>query len=332
MSSHHSRLSRAEVGPSELEAIALLERTLSAGGRSRHVEVGIGDDAAVLRLGGERLVWTVDACVEGVHFDLRWLSLEDLGWRALMAAASDLAAMGAEPVAALCQLGLPKSVGRSALARLSRGQAAAARAIGCPVVGGNISRAGELSLVTTVLGRVKRPVLRSGARPGDPLLLCGEVGRAALGQRLLAAGLAAKSAAERAALSAWRRPVALIAAGRALGKSARAMIDVSDGLAGDAAHLGRASRVSVVLEERALAARIEPGFARAAARVGADPLELSLFGGEDYALCAASAQRTRGARRIGRIERGSGVWLERADGTRARITRGGYDHLAGDED
>lgn len=316
MSSHHHRLS-------ELEAIALLERALSAGEPARHVELGIGDDAAVLRFGRERLVWTVDACVEGVHFDRRWLSLEDLGWRALMAAASDLAAMGATPVAALCQLALPRSVGRADLAQLSRGQAAAARDIACPVIGGNLSRAPELSIVTTVLGRVRRPLLRSGARVGDRLILVGEVGRAALGLRLLRAGRRGRSPWA----AAWRRPVALIEQGSALARTAHAAVDVSDGLAGDAAHLGRASRVRVVIEERALSETFDVSFCRAARRAGASPLELALHGGEDYALLCASPRCPRPARRIGRIERGAGVWLERDDGSRTRITRGGFDHL-----
>ncbi|MBI3204078.1 MAG: thiamine-phosphate kinase [Myxococcales bacterium] len=320
MSSNHHRLN-------ELDAIALLERVLGRGPRPRGVELGIGDDAAVLKPGAGRLVWTVDACIEGVHFDRRWLSLEDLGWKSLMAAASDLAAMGAVPIGALSQLALPRSLGRRELGALARGQAGAAAAIGCPVIGGNLSRASELGITTTVLGRASRPVLRSGARAGDSLFLSGAVGRAALGLRLLEGGRRARTPAERAALAAWRRPAARIAEGRRLVRRAHAAIDVSDGLAGDAAHVAGQSGVAIVLEGAALLALEPRAFALAARRVSADPLELMLFGGEDYALIAASARAPRGFSRIGRVERGGGVWLERADGTRARITRGGYDHL-----
>jgi thiamine-monophosphate kinase len=312
---------------SELDAIALIESVLATRRKPRAVELGIGDDAAVLKVGAGRLVWTVDACIEGVHFDRSWLSLEDLGWKSLMAAASDLAAMGAAPIGALAQLALPKSLKRHELAALARGQARAARAIACPVIGGNLSRASELGIVTTVLGRVERPLFRSGARAGDALFLAGAVGRAALGLRLLQARKRARTPAERAALAAWRRPRALIEEGRRLARHAHAAIDVSDGLAGDAAHAARASGVMIVIEEQALLAREPAGFALAARRVSVDPLELMLFGGEDYALIAASARALRGLSRIGRVERGRGVWLERADGTRARITRGGYDHL-----
>ncbi len=313
---------------SEQAAIALLERTLSSGQRLPQVEIGIGDDAAVLRLGRERLVWTVDACTEGVHFDRRWLSLADLGWKSLMAAASDLAAMGATPVAALSQLGLPASVKRSELALLARGQAAAARAISCPVVGGNLSRASELGVVTTVLGQVGRPLLRSAARAGDGLFVVGALGRAALGLRLLQRGQAPRTAAERSAISAWRRPRALIDQGKALVRRAHSAVDVSDGLAGDAAHLARASGVRVVIEATPLLAREPKGFGLAAERLGTSPLELMLFGGEDYALLATSARPHPDLDRIGRIEAGRSVWLERADGSRRRITRGGFDHLA----
>jgi len=312
---------------SEAEAIALLARVLAPRPAPPAVVIGIGDDAAVLRIGSGQLVWTVDACVEGVHFERRWLSLEDLGWKSLMAAASDLAAMGAEPIGALAQLALPRSVGRAQLTALARGQARAARAIGCPVIGGNLSQGSELAVATTVLGRVRRPIVRSGAQPGDGVFLAGAVGRAALGLRLLQARKRARTPAERAALAAWRRPLARIELGRGLARRAHAAIDVSDGLAGDAAHVARASGVKIVLDAQALLAREPAGFALAARRVSADPLELMLFGGEDYALLAASAGALRGFSRIGRVEPGRGVWLERADGTRARITRGGYDHL-----
>lgn len=328
MSSNHHRLTRSRRPLSEQAAIALLDRVLATGRRVPQVEVGIGDDAAVLRLGPGRVVWTVDACTEGVHFDRSWLSLRDLGWRSLMAAASDLAAMGATPVAALSQLGLPESVTRSELGGLARGQAAAARAIACPVIGGNISRASELGVVTTVLGQVKRPLLRSGARAGDGLFVSGALGRAALGLRLLQQGQPARSASERSALGAWRRPRALIERGSELVGRAHAAVDVSDGLAGDADHIASASRVRVVIEAQALLEREPKGFALAAERVGESALELMLFGGEDYALLVASSRAPRGFDRVGRVEAGRGLWLERANGSRQRVTRGGFDHFA----
>jgi thiamine-monophosphate kinase len=164
----------------EVELIAQLAREL---GRvsSSSIEVGIGDDAAVLRAGRERLVVTVDDQVEGVHFDLRWLTSEDVGYRSLQAAASDVAAMGAAPLAAVANLRVPKRFPEAQLIELARGQAQAAKQLGCPLVGGNIARGNELSVTTTVIGRATQPLLRSGARVGDELWLVGEVGLARAG-------------------------------------------------------------------------------------------------------------------------------------------------------
>ena len=115
---------------------------------SRELELGIGDDAAVLRPGG-RLVWTIDTAVEHVHFERSWLSLSDLGWRSFQAAASDLCAMGARPIGALSSVIFPARFTAAELAQVARGQRAAARVLACPIVGGNLSRGDELSITTS---------------------------------------------------------------------------------------------------------------------------------------------------------------------------------------
>ncbi|NOU28212.1 MAG: thiamine-phosphate kinase, partial [Polyangiaceae bacterium] len=149
----------------EFARIAALRDILGSGGAT--VEVGIGDDAAVLRPFEGKLVASVDAQVEHVHFERAWLGWDDVGYRSLMAAASDLAAVGAEPLGAMAALILPSDFSDDDLAALGRGQRAAADRLGCPVVGGNLSRGGGLSVTTTVLGRVDRPLLRSGAAVGE---------------------------------------------------------------------------------------------------------------------------------------------------------------------
>jgi thiamine-monophosphate kinase len=313
-------------GVSELEAIELLRRVLSS--RSPHVELGIGDDAAILSVGRQRLVWTVDTSQEDVHFDRRWLSMSEIGERAFEAAVSDLAAMGAEPLGALSALTLPRHVSEREIRELGRGQARAARRTGCPLIGGNISRGNELSITTSALGRAPRPLRRDGARPGDELWLVGPVGLARTGLELLRWGKPLVSAAERRAVAAWRRPKALLVEGRGLVGRARAALDVSDGLGGDAGHLSRASSVAVVVEATALRRALPRSLASAVARVGRDPLEQALAGGEDYALLATGPAKARPAfaRCIGRVERGEGVWLEAPDGTR-RALGPGFDHL-----
>jgi thiamine-monophosphate kinase len=323
----------------EARAIALLERALKSSARGRRIELGIGDDAAVVVPGTERLVFTIDACVEHVHFDRRWLSLGDLGWRALMAAVSDLAAMGARPLCALSNLGTPAAITASELARLGRGQGAAAAAIGCPVVGGNISRGDVLSITTAVLGETARPLLRSGARPGEELWLIGELGLAACGLALLRkkrrprsrSGALAQARALKRCIVAWRRPNALIAAGVELGQRASAGIDVSDGLGADALHLARSSAVRIVVEADRLRRAMAPELAIAAGELDRDPLELMLAGGEDYALLSTGEKRRRprSARRIGRVERGQGAWLDREGDLTPLVS--GFDHLQAGE-
>lgn len=293
---------------SELDRIARLRTTFGTGG----VRLGIGDDAAVIDVPACALVVTVDACVEGTHFRRAWLSWEDVGYKSFMAAASDLAAMGAEPFAALSALVLSADVDDDALDALARGQAAAAREVGAPVVGGNLARGNETSITTTVLGRADRPIARAGARPGDLLLAAGPLGHAAAGLAALARG------DERDPhVAAWRRPVARIDAGRALARGgASAAVDVSDGLARDAAHLAEASGVRLVLDARALAA------------YGVS-LDLVLHGGEDYAVLATSSAPIHGFSTIGAVEAGAGVALRREDGRVEDVPPRGFDHFAG---
>jgi thiamine-monophosphate kinase len=313
----------------EAGAVRLFSRIFERSS-ARGVELGIGDDAAVLSGGRGRLVWTVDAQVEGTHFERAWLGLDDLGFRAFQAAASDLAAMGAKPLAALSALTLPRGFSSAELARLSAGQAEAARACRCPIVGGNVARGPVLTLTTTLLGTAARPLTRHGARPGDEVWLVGEVGLSAAGLALLAGGrTAARAGSTRRALLAFRRPRALLAEGLRLAGRAHAAIDVSDGLSLDASRMAKASGCRFVLEEAALVRALSPELVTLAEDLGRSALELALTGGEDFALVATGAprKRPRFARRIGRCERGHGGVWERADGKTARLT-GGFDHFA----
>jgi len=310
----------------EFAAIARLEAIFRA--HSPLVEVGIGDDAAVLKPRGQRLVWTVDTAVEHVHFERRWLSLGELGWRSFQAAASDVCAMGGRPTVALSSVIFPARFSAAELKQLARGQQAAARALGCRIVGGNLSRGGELSITTTLLGSAKRPLLRSGAKSGDELWLLGDVGLAAAGLRLLQRGGPHSRAGQRA-LRAFRKPSAQLAAGLVLSHCAHAAIDISDGLAGDAAHLAQASGVSVVVDTAALEAALSPALRVLASELGVPALALALYGGEDYALLAAGPKRRRpsDARVIGAVEQGRGVWLSSSNGRKR--AGAGFQHGSG---
>lgn len=305
---------------------------------SPSVALGIGDDAAVLAVPDTTLVWTVDAQVEHTHFDRAWMSWEDVGYRSFMAAASDLAAMGAEPVAALSALVLAPSVDDEAFATLAGGQQMAAREVGAPVVGGNLARGTETSITTTLLGRARSPVLRSGARPGDLLLLAGPVGLAAAGLTWLGRfGANVQDARISTALAAFRRPAARIADGRRLaeGKASgfvHAALDISDGLACDAERLAEASGVDVVFDAEAVVRHGGDALRDAAVAVRRDALDLALYGGEDYALLVASAQPLEGFSCVGAVEERrsrdgrAGVFLRRAGETYSIEPRG-FDHF-----
>jgi thiamine-monophosphate kinase len=310
----------------EAGRIALLRRVLSAETRAGGfggIEVGIGDDAAVLALSGRRLVWTVDEQVEGTHFRRDLLSWHDLGWRSFMAAASDVAAMGADPWCALAALVLPDDVDDAALEQIALGQGAAAQAIEAPVVGGNLARGSTLSIATTLLGTCSRAILRGGAMPGDGLWMAGRVGLAAAGLRALLMRKGEMASLE-AAVHAWRTPRALVAEGRSMASVAHAAVDVSDGLACDVGHLAQASVVCAVLDEGALLA--DADLASAAGALGASALDLALHGGEDYALVVASPAAIEGFRCIGDVTQGRGVMLRGPSGQRPIEPRG-FDHF-----
>ncbi len=234
---------------------------------------GLRDDAAVVDVpGGGSVVVSVDSSVEGVHVDLSVCSAADLGWKAMMGALSDLAAMGASPLGSLVALCVPGGSGQGEVALgVMGGVAEASTATGCPVVGGDVSAAGELVVAVTVLGTVEgdaAAVSRSGASAGDALLVTGPCGGSAAGLRELRAG--AGSGASSGG-DAYRRPVARLREGEAARRAgANAMIDISDGLALDLHRLADASDVGFALESVPVA--------------DGATLEEALGGGEDYEL------------------------------------------------
>jgi thiamine-monophosphate kinase len=251
----------------------MVERIRNAlGGRS--AALGLRDDAAVLGLGTSDgpVVASVDSVVEGIHFDLALSSLHDVGWKALMRALSDVAAMGAHPVGALVALCVPGlEQGDGTAVGVMEGVAEASAASGCPVVGGDVSGASELIAVVTVLGtlRAGAAVTRAGARAGDALFVTGPCGGSAAGLRLLRAGARLGDAVER-----HLRPTASLAEGALAQRTGvHAMIDVSDGLALDLHRLADASGI---------------GFELAEVPVDTDAtLDEALGGGEDYELLMA---------------------------------------------
>ncbi|MBS1860881.1 MAG: thiamine-phosphate kinase [Actinobacteria bacterium] len=327
----------------EFELLAKLRERLPEPGS--RVRLGSGDDAAVSVPGGATAT-SVDALVEGVHFRRQTASLRQIGRKAISTALSDLAAMAAEPGEAYVVLGAPEEIGEEELLELGEGLVEVAQATGTTLAGGDLTRAPALTVTVTVVGHAARPedlVTRAGARAGDALVVTGELGGAAAGLLLLEdAGLVATASEEgaealdAAAADALRArqldPTPRLDAGRSLAAAgATAMIDVSDGLAGDAGHLATASGARLAIDAEALP--IAAGVAAVAAAVGRDPLELTVSGGEDYELLAAlppaavAAAREALARTglaltvIGKVEATDGP------GPRAEIRRRGGEAL-----
>lgn len=205
---------------------------------------GVGDDAAVIDVPpGQRLIASADSAVENVHFRRDWLSPREIGWRSAAAAISDLAAMGADPLAMLVSLSIPDAWLADILA-VADGLGDAARATGACIAGGDLSSAHELCIAITVLGATANPLLRSGARPGDFLYVTGAFGGP------LSALRAFQSDAQPGGEIRHRfaHPVPRLREARWLAEQgAHAAIDVSDGLLSDAAHIAAASHVRLVI-------------------------------------------------------------------------------------
>lgn len=304
-----------------------------AAGDARGIAVGPGDDAAVLQDGW---VVTTDLSVEDVHFRRSWITDEEVGWRAAAVALSDLAAMAATPVAVLVSTAVPRGSDID-LEALQRGVRAAAASVGAAVVGGDLTRSpGPLVVDVVALGRTAWPVQRDGAEAGDEVWVTGPLGASAACVALWEDGREPPSALR----AAFAHPEPRVDAACCLVEQevVDALIDVSDGLAGDAGHVAAASGAVIVLDEEQLPVPDEVvelfGLDRAR--------EFALHGGEDYELCfvtdpgvvdPAYFEKKYGLHlaKVGTVvalEEGqeAGVRIRRADGRVEDLARGGFDH------
>jgi thiamine-monophosphate kinase len=291
---------------------------------------GLGDDCAVLPLNGTCLAISTDVSVEQVHFRLDWIQLDEVGWRATAAALSDLAAEGAEPAGLLNALTVPSAATQSDLLQVIAGIRDAAEAAGAPVLGGDLSSGPAWSLAITVLGFTSQPVTRAGARPGDRLWITGALG----GTRAALEAWRRNEQPSREARVRYARPVPRIAAGRWLAAhGARAMIDLSDGLGGDAAHLGAASGVALHIDLDKVPVTPEAG--DEARRSGASSHVFAAESGEEFELLVALPPEFDQAdaftrecalplTMIGRVERGNGLHVV---SERQPISLTGFNHF-----
>lgn len=310
---------------------------LAAHARTRaDVALGIGDDAAVLDVPeGEQLVACCDTLNEGVHF-LPGTDPADVGWKSLAVNLSDLAAMGARPAWALLSLSLPRA-DAGFVDGFMRGFSALADSASVALVGGDTT-SGPLSICVTVLGFLPRGqrLARSGAQAGDVVCVSGTLGDASAALARIRAGAPMHGDAARALCQRMQRPMPRSGLGLALRGVAHAVIDVSDGLLADLAHIARASDVAIELEAEALPASD-------ALRVLCDPatrLRHQATGGDDYELAfTLPAQRVDRLRAladdigtpvtpIGRVVAGAGVRLRAAGGETLDFGCAGWEHFA----
>jgi len=324
---------------SRLGEFGLIEEIRRSAATGRGVRIGIGDDCAwVDHFAGSSLI-TADLLIEGIHFDLRWTSLDALGHKSLAVNLSDLAAMGGAPAYAILSLGIPGTFDSIQVAEFYRGFNRLARRCGVALIGGDTNIAQSLIVSVCLLGHPPtRPVRRSGAKMGDDIYVTGTLGDSALGLALLRKRLPGnKENAAAKLLARHHRPKPRLAAGALLArrKLATAMIDVSDGLLQDLGHLCRASRTGATIEHERL-----PLSRAYLALAGEAGTSFALNGGEDYELlfCARPRDRARIEKlsaaaqvlitRIGRcVSAAQGITVLDSAGKPLALQLKGHDHF-----
>ena len=264
------------------------------------VLVGPGDDAAVLDL-QPPVVTTIDVLVEGVHFKRDWSSARDVGRKAVAVNVADLEAMGVRASCMVVGFSAPASLEVAWALELAAGLSEECRTAGVSLVGGDVTVAKDITIAVTALGGLAggKPVLRSGAKPGQVVAVCGRLGWAAAGLVVLGRGFRSP----RSVVDAHRVPQVPYGAGTAAAAAgATAMIDISDGLLADLGHVAKSSGVVIDIDRDRL--EIAEPLQAVAAATGTDPYALVLTGGEDHALAATfdhDAILPEGWRSIGRV-------------------------------
>jgi len=270
--------------PGEDALVDRVRRAFSAPGSASSLRIATGDDAAVWRpTPGQEIILTCDWFLQGTHFLLDRHPAHSVGWKALARAASDLAAMGAEPRCFLLSLALPVSLTGKWLEEFLRGLRAASHNLNCPAAGGDTTRRDRVLINLTVVGECRdgRAILRSGARPGDALFVSGRLGEADYGLRLIQQNTGRLNSRDpQLRKHLYPQPRLAVGAWLAERRLASAMLDLSDGLSTDLPRLCQASAVGARLEAQRIPC---PRISKVDARKF-DPLSLALRGGDDYEL------------------------------------------------
>lgn len=306
---------------SEAQMVEALQR-LFAVNFPADIEVGIGDDAAVLTGIKNKLVATSDMAVEDIHFRTAWSSPFQIGAKLATANLADLFAMGASPKYLLVAAALPKAVPADFISELAKGIRSVADQFEVAVVGGDLSQSEKISLTITALGDLEsKPILRSGAKAGDHIYVSQLPGLSAAGLAILGRGLNRP----RYVVEAHLNPKLVVPT--ALMKVATAMCDISDGISVDAGNIAKASKVDIALDKSLIqGAAAFADLAELAKELNEDVFNWILNGGEDHFFLAAVNPKDAGSElgiKIGEVIEGNGkVLLDNQE-----IKRAGYQHF-----
>jgi thiamine-monophosphate kinase len=272
------------------------------------VLVGIGDDAAVIKAALTPIALASDMAVEGTHFSRNWSSLYEIGAKITAANLADIFAMGGRPEYLLVNAALPKSITVEEAEELALGIADEAALVGASVVGGDLAYSEKIVISISAFGAVGRPILRSGAKVGDQVVVSKLPGESAAGLEYLKRGVLDASS------SHHRHPTVDYQSAQAISAIAHSMIDISDGLVSELSHIASASGVGIAIDKELLASSSDhPDLARAAADLGVDVWQWVLHGGEDHVFLATIPSEVavpKGFLVIGEVIEGSRVTVD----------------------
>jgi thiamine-monophosphate kinase len=318
----------------EFGLIDLLAKMVG-GAKDERLLIGIGDDAAAWKGDTSIQLASVDSFIEGVHFPSGIAPWKELGWKALAANLSDIAAMGGVPRYALVSLALPEDTEVDDIKNLYLGMGELAKQYGVTIIGGDISRAPIVAITITILGSspIRKILTRSSARPGDIVAVTGSLGAAAAGLEMLKKELKFDPQASARFKQAFLHPTPRIAEGQLLAdQGVKTAIDISDGLVADLGQIGKSSKVGARIEAERVP--VEP---LVKAEFGERALEMALSGGEDYELLfTAEAEVLDKVKQvascpitvIGKIVAGKGVTVVDRRGKPIKLGKAGWEHFS----
>jgi len=293
--------------------------------KDKNVLVGIGDDAAVIKVGKKMVVVTTDTLVDGDHFSLEYFTPKQVGKKAIEINVSDIGSMGGIPKYALVSLVLPKELDVKVIDEMYKGMRETGDKYGVEIIGGNITHGKQLVIDIDMIGEAKKEnlCLRSHARPGDFILVSGDLGSSAAGLNLFLNRVKGHNYAKRKHLE----PKAQFHKVRGFLKYINAMIDVSDGLASEVQHICEQSKCGAIIYADNIP--VEDETRRAAKANNKDPISYALYGGEDFELVFTVSEKNLGKVKgflVGEITKRKGVYLY-SKGKEKLISKGGYDHF-----